>query len=165
MTRIQRELERWRNEQWAVDSSLKMIYQIEEKEIVGDTLLIYGEGYSNASHRVDTLMEASGIEKIREIIRNHFFQSKECINFEANKKVMKEIKVADEYRTNPLSHQPGGDEIKVYLRDGMVYTYDKIKSPSNYINRLEFKDNIVRIDINGQQAWSSIDPGAKYWEL
>lgn len=165
MTRIQRELERWRNEQWAVDSTIKTIYQIEEKEIVGDVLLIYGEGYSNASHCVDTLMEASGIEIIREIIRNHFFQSKECINFEANKKVMKEIKVADEYRTNPLSHQPGGDEIKVYLRDGMVYTYDKIKSPSNYINRLEFKDNIVRIDINGQQAWSSIDPGAKYWEL
>ena len=165
MTRIQRELERWRNEQWAVDSAIKTIYQIQEKEIVGDVLLIYGEGHSNASHCVDTLMEASGIEKIREIIRNHFFQSEECINFEANKKVMKEIKVADEYRTNPLSHQPGGDEIKFYLRDGMVYTYDKIKSPANYINRLEFKDNIVRIDINGQQAWSSIDPGAKYWEL
>jgi hypothetical protein len=49
--------------------------------------------------------------------------------------------------------------------DGMVYTYDKIKSPAKYINRLEFKDNIVRIDINGNQAWASIDPGAKYWEI
>jgi|688.fasta_scaffold309103_1 hypothetical protein len=165
MTGIQRELERWRNEQWAVDSAIKTIYQIQEKEIVGDVLLIYGEGHSNASHCVDTLMEASGIEKIREIIRNHFFQSEEYINFEANKKVMKEIKVADEYRTNPLSIQPGGDEIKVYLMDGMVYTYDKIKSPAKYINRLEFKDNIVRIDINGKQAWASIDPGAKYWEI
>ena len=75
MTRIQRELERWRNEQWAVDSAIKTIYQIQEKEIIGDVLLIYGEGHSNASHCVDTLMEASGIEKIREIIRNHFFQS------------------------------------------------------------------------------------------
>lgn len=78
---------------------------------------------------------------------------------------MKEIKVADEYRTNPLSIQPGGDEIRVYLMDGMVYTYDKIKSPAKYINRLEFKDNIIRIDINGNRAWSSIDPGAKYWEI
>jgi hypothetical protein len=78
---------------------------------------------------------------------------------------MKEIKVADEYRTNPLSHQPGGDEVKVYLRDGMVYTYDKIKSPVNYIGKLEFKENIVRIDINGNQAWTSSEPGQKYWEL
>ena len=76
---------------------------------------------------------------------------------------MKEIKVADEYRTNPLSIQPGGDEIRVYLADGMIYTYDKIKSPAKYINRLEFKDNIIRIDINGNRAWSNIDPGAKYW--
>ena len=85
MTRIQRELERWRNEQWAVDSTIKTIYQIEEKEIVGDVLLIYGEGYSNASHCVDTLMEASGIEIIREIIRNHFFNRKSVL-------ILKQIK-------------------------------------------------------------------------
>jgi len=47
----------------------------------------------------------------------------------------------------------------------MVYTYDKIKSPVNYIGKLEFKENIVRIDINGNQAWTSSEPGQKYWEL
>jgi hypothetical protein len=77
---------------------------------------------------------------------------------------MKEIKVQDEYRTNPLSHQPGGSVVKLFCHDGMVYVYDNIKSPQNYISKVEFKDNIIRIDIDGKQVWASSEPGVKYWE-
>ncbi len=77
---------------------------------------------------------------------------------------MNHIKVQDEYRTNPLSHQPGGDEVTVYTRSGLVRTYDKIKSPQNYIAGLAFKEDIVRIDINNEVAWTSQEPGVKFWE-
>jgi hypothetical protein len=163
--RVEEEINRWQKEKWAINPAHKTIFQILDKEILNDVLMIYGKNYSNASHHLNTLLEASSLEKIKGILNNHFFQSPENLKFEENKDMMKEIKVEDGYRTNPLSHQPGGDEIKVYLRDGMIYTYDKIKSPANYINKLEFKENIVRIDINGQKTWSSIDPGDKYWEI
>jgi hypothetical protein len=77
---------------------------------------------------------------------------------------VKHIRVQDEYRTNPLSTQPGGDEVTIYLKDGTVRTYDKIKSPQRYIAGLEFKEDIVRIDINGEVAWTSKEPGVKFWE-
>ena len=77
---------------------------------------------------------------------------------------MKHIKVQDQYRTNPLSHQPGGSEVTVYTRDGLVRTYDKVKSPQNYIAGLHFKEDIVRIDIDGEVAWTSKEPGVRYWE-
>jgi len=77
---------------------------------------------------------------------------------------VKHFRVADQYRTNPLSHQPGGDEVTVYTKDGMVRTYDKIKSPAKYIAGLEFKEDIVRIDINGEETWTSKEPGVKFWE-
>ena len=77
---------------------------------------------------------------------------------------MKHIKVEDKYRTNPLSHQPGGSEVTVYTREGLVMTYDKIKSPPNYIAGLHFKEDIVRIDIDGEVKRTSQEPGVKYWE-
>ncbi len=78
---------------------------------------------------------------------------------------MKEIKVQDEFRTNPLSHKPGGSVVKLFCQDGMVYIYDNIKIPTNYISKVEFKDKIVRIDVDGKQVWASTEPGAKYWEM
>jgi hypothetical protein len=76
----------------------------------------------------------------------------------------KHIKVADSYRTNPLSHQPGGNDVTLYTRDGLILTYDKIKSPKSYISGLAFREDIVRIEIDGQPAWSSEEPGVRYWE-
>lgn len=76
----------------------------------------------------------------------------------------KHIRVEDQYRTNPLSHQPGGSEVTVYTRDGLSRTYDKIKNPQSYIGRLEFKEDIVRVDIDGEQKWTSQEPGVRYWE-
>ena len=157
---------RWHNQAWAVNPQNKTIFKIQETEWILDKLIIYGGGVSQSSENLETLLESSGLETIRNWLGNHFLLAEKPNKFASNKKNhMKEIKVADEYRTNPLSHQPGGDEVKVYLRDGMVYTYDKVKSPKNYINKLEFKENIVRIDINGEKAWSSLEPGVRYWEV
>ena len=77
---------------------------------------------------------------------------------------MIEIKVQDEFRTNPLSRQPGGSVVKLFCQDGMVYIYDNIKSPTNYISKVEFKDKIVQIEVDGKQVWASSEPGVKYWE-
>lgn len=74
------------------------------------------------------------------------------------------MRVGDKYRTNPLSHEPGGDEVTVYTKDGKIRTYDKVKSPQKYISNLYFKEEIVRIDINGENSWTSQEPGVKFWE-
>ena len=43
--------------------------------------------------------------------------------------------VAREYRTNPLSHIPGGSDVVVEYHDGRVFGYDWIKKPSAYISK------------------------------
>jgi len=78
---------------------------------------------------------------------------------------MNHIKVQDQYRTNELSKQPGGDEVTIYTKDGMVRTYDKVKNTQKYISSLAYKEEIVRIDINGEEKWTSNEPGVKYWEM
>jgi hypothetical protein len=42
--------------------------------------------------------------------------------------------VAREYRTNPLSHIPGGSDVVVEYHDGRAFGYDWIKKPSVYIS-------------------------------
>jgi len=69
------EIQRWIKERWAVDPKQKKIFLIEEKEVLGDKLIIYSGLYSNSSELLDTLGETSSIEKIRELIRNHFFET------------------------------------------------------------------------------------------
>ena len=69
------EIQRWIKERWAVDPKQKKIFLIEEKEVVGDKLIIYSGLYSNSSEFLDTLGETCSIEKIRELIRNHFFET------------------------------------------------------------------------------------------
>jgi hypothetical protein len=65
---------------------------------------------------------------------------------------MKEIKVKDEHRTNELSLRPGGSEVTVKYGDGRVLTYDKIKNPEAYVNRLS-KLDISEILVNGTKVW------------
>tara|TARA_B100000900_G_scaffold408567_1_gene423013 strand:+ start:429 stop:656 length:228 start_codon:yes stop_codon:yes gene_type:complete len=43
------------------------------------------------------------------------------------------MKVGDDYRTNPKSHQPGGVTVRVVFENGDFRDYDKIKSPEKYI--------------------------------
>ena len=69
------EIQRWIKERWAVDPKQKKIFLIEEKEVLGDKLIIYSGLYSNSSEFLDTLGETCSIEKIRELIRNHFFKT------------------------------------------------------------------------------------------
>ncbi len=75
MKEVDLEIQRWNKEQWAVDPKQKKIFLIEEKEVLGDKLIIYSGLYSNSSEFLDTLGESSSIEKIRELIRNHFFET------------------------------------------------------------------------------------------
>jgi hypothetical protein len=69
------EIQRWIKERWAVDPKQKKIFLIEEKEVLGDKLIIYSGLYSNSSEFLDTLGETTYIEKIRELISNHFFET------------------------------------------------------------------------------------------
>lgn len=47
------------------------------------------------------------------------------------------IKVADQFRTNKLSLQPGGSTVVVVLTDGSRREYDKIKDPYKYCLMIE----------------------------
>ena len=44
--------------------------------------------------------------------------------------------VAEEYRTNPLSHEPGGSDVVVEFHNDNVYGYDRIKFPSKYVSKI-----------------------------
>ena len=50
------------------------------------------------------------------------------------------ISVAKKYRTNPLSHKPGGDTIAVILKNGFKLIYDNIKYPDRYANAIHGDD-------------------------
>jgi hypothetical protein len=43
--------------------------------------------------------------------------------------------VSPEFRTNSLSHEPGGSDIVVEYHDQNVYGYDRIKMPSRYVQK------------------------------
>jgi hypothetical protein len=51
--------------------------------------------------------------------------------------------VSREYRTNPLSHDPGGSDVIVEYHKGTVLGYDWIKFPSKYIRKI-FNGEISR---------------------
>lgn len=76
---------------------------------------------------------------------------------------MKEIKVQDMYRTNRLSQQPGGKEVTVTMRDGLRLRYDKVKNPVLYIGKLQNKEDIVQIDVDGEMVWNEKED-VKFWE-
>lgn len=46
---------------------------------------------------------------------------------------MKRYKVGDKFRTNFLSHKPGGCTVIVKMKDGNKLSYNKIKYPTSYI--------------------------------
>lgn len=64
--------------------------------------------------------------------------------------------VAREYRTNPLSHIPGGSDVVVEYHDGRVFGYDWIKNPPAYIGTffagiVEYASNVFkRLDEQSQ---------------
>lgn len=81
---------------------------------------------------------------------------------------MSELKIEDKYRTNPLSFQPGGYEVKVVHERGKVFVYDKVKKPGAYIKRIK-DDNtdhgaIVEILLNDKSVWTT-GCGREIWEI
>lgn len=83
---------------------------------------------------------------------------------------MSELHVKDNYRTNPLSLQPGGSTVKAIHETGKVFVYDKVKSPGAYIKRIstdiKAKDHgaIVEILIDNVSVWTS-GSGREAWEI
>ncbi|MBB6611338.1 hypothetical protein H7F15_09840 [Pontibacter sp. Tf4] len=55
--------------------------------------------------------------------------------------------VAREFRTNPLSHEPGGCDVIVEYHTQKIYGYDWIKFPSLYISKI-WNFSISKIYIN-----------------
>lgn len=85
---------------------------------------------------------------------------------------MQGFKVGDEYRTNPLSHKPGGYEVQVNYSSGKFLVYDKVKFPGAYIKHLEDSGKnekygqIVEVRVDNTIAWSAESTkGRKPWEL
>lgn len=74
------------------------------------------------------------------------------------------MKVADKYRTNSLSHTPGGKVVKVVFQGGRTLEYDKVKNPRSYVGKIEGKDGIIQIYVDDELAWTDIET-KKYWEV
>lgn len=53
--------------------------------------------------------------------------------------------VATEYRTHPLSHEPGGCNIIVEYHNGKVLGYNRVKFPSYYIGKF-WHGNLIVVD-------------------
>lgn len=70
-----------------------------------------------------------------------------------------EYQVGDNYRTNPLSHSPGGSVIKIHY-DTEIKIYDKVKNPKKYLASVAHKINvqgISKIEVNDKPFWDSQD--------
>lgn len=54
------------------------------------------------------------------------------------------MKVGDNYRTNPLSHKPGGDEVRITFVSGKWRDYDKVKYPQAFVEKcFDLDDSII----------------------
>jgi hypothetical protein len=80
---------------------------------------------------------------------------------------MKEFKVSDSHRQNPLSLTPGGSQVSVTWEDGTTLHYDKVKHPQSYVasisNRESARGRIVAVAINGTLVWKSDTPSSSSW--
>ena len=56
---------------------------------------------------------------------------------------MSELRVADNFRTNSLSLEPGGYEVTVAYQNGQRLVYDKVKKPGYYIKSISSKNQEV----------------------
>jgi len=63
------------------------------------------------------------------------------------------IKVADKFRTNPLSLQPGGSDVTVIYDDGFQKIFTKVKYPRKFITKIHqdnTKAKIVAVLVDGK---------------
>lgn len=80
------------------------------------------------------------------------------------------MRVQDKYRTNPLSHQPGGHEVTVVYSSGKTFEYDKIKKPGSYIKMISDKHgdewgHIVQILVDGSSVWRNTTHQNNPWDI
>lgn len=73
------------------------------------------------------------------------------------------MRVADEFRTNPLSLSPGGSIVTVMFSNGKMLDYDKVKSPKKYVASIPQRENITAVFVNGNQVWTDKEQ-IKYWD-
>ncbi len=73
------------------------------------------------------------------------------------------MRVADEFRTNPLSLKPGGSIVTVVFSDGRMLDYDKVKSPKKYVASIPQREDITAVYVNGNQVWTDKEE-TKYWD-
>lgn len=60
------------------------------------------------------------------------------------------MKVRDNLRVNPLSHKPGGEEIRITFANGSHRDYDKVKYTQKYVEQcFKMDDSIVSAQIIG----------------
>lgn len=58
------------------------------------------------------------------------------------------MKVRDNYRTNPLSHKPGGAEVRITFVSGKWRDYDKVKHPQAFIEKcFDLDDSIIEAQV------------------
>ena len=58
------------------------------------------------------------------------------------------MRVGDNHRTNPLSHKPGGDEVRITFVSGKWRDYDKVKYPQAFIEKcFDLDDSILEAQV------------------
>jgi len=65
----------------------------------------------------------------------------------------KSLIVDDSFRTNKLSLKPGGYDVTIIYANNKRLTYNKIKDPIAYINKIIKNSNILEILINSKSYW------------
>jgi hypothetical protein len=73
------------------------------------------------------------------------------------------MRVADEFRINPLSLRPGGSIVSVVFSNGRMLDYDKVKSPQRYVASIPRREDIVAVYVNGKKVWTDKEE-TKYWD-
>lgn len=57
----------------------------------------------------------------------------------------KELRVTDDFRSNDLSLEEGGETIKIIMKNGKILIYDKIKSVKSYSQKAKKRANVAEI--------------------
>ena len=83
---------------------------------------------------------------------------------------MKNLECGDEYRTNPMSLQPGGITVRVVLENGQIISYDKVKKPWHYIKTIisklekgedKYNSTVLRIETDERVYWRNNNVGGE----
>lgn len=68
--------------------------------------------------------------------------------------MQKKLIVHDTFRTNELSHTPGGYTVTVIFNNGSSRVYDKVKNPEAYSRSIIKDQSIKKILVDGQTFWT-----------